>query len=132
MIKTRTTKPAPAIKATKAKTAKIPKATKTKTVKKDKTDLLSLPLEELAKMGPTDKELQMIKTAPKPVQNLMRRVTLLGIRALERVEELEAILALLDAMARESQKSKTRKKTPSTNGTKTATKTRKNGAQTTS
>jgi hypothetical protein len=81
-------------------------------------------------MTPTAKELQMLKTLPTPVQNLVMRVTLMGIRALERVEELETILALLDEMARESQKSKTRKKNPSTNGTKTATKTLKSGAQT--
>jgi len=138
MIKTKITKPAPAVKvtktpipkATKTKTVLKVKTPKTKTVKKDKTNLHSLSLEELAKMGPTAKELQMLKTTPKPVQNLVMRVTMLGIRALERVEDLEAILALLDQMVRESQKSKTRKKNPSTNGTKTATKTLKSGAQT--
>lgn len=121
MIKTKKTSPA----------AKVP-AKKTKTVKKTKKDLLEMSLSELMEAAPkiTPKmEKEMATLTPKTKETLAL-VTLTTIRAIQRVQELEAGLDLLEAALRE--KEKTSRKKTSTSGTKAANRTQKSGAKTTS
>jgi hypothetical protein len=118
MIKTKKTNPA----------AKVP----AKKPKKTKKEMVEMSLSELMAAAPkiTPKmEKELAALTPKTKETLAL-VTMTAIRAIQRVQELETGLDLLEAALREEEKT-SRKKT-STSGTKAASRTRKNGAKTTS
>ncbi len=124
MIKTKKTSLAAKVPAKKAKTTK--KATKAK------KDPMEMDLEELMKIAPkiTPKvEAELTKMSPK-ARETMKLVTLIAIRAIQRVQHQQTILDLLETAVAE--KEKTSKKKTSTSGTKVASRTRKSGAKTTS
>jgi hypothetical protein len=123
MIKTKKTSPA----------AKVPgKDKKTKKTKTVKRDLREMSLTELMAAAPkiTPKMEKELATLTPKTKETLALVTLTAIRAIQRVQELETGLDLLEAALREEEKT-SRKKTL-TSGTKAASRTRKNGAKTTS